>query len=180
VLGRLNGLVSEPSNAPGSASRFFVNDLNGVLYILDKKTKKFIPYIVFPEVFPRMDTERFASGIVTIQFDPDYAHNGKFYTVHTEVPENSGSPMPTNAKLPALNLTGYTTTPIVNPPQSGILGMHAIQERPIALAGNVVIRPMMFIALTYDHRIVDGREAVSFLKRIKDAIESPARMLIEV
>jgi hypothetical protein len=116
VLGRLNGLVSEPSNAPGSASRFFVNDLNGVLYILDKKTKKFIPYIVFPEVFPRMDTERFASGIVTIQFDPDYAHNGKFYTVHTEVPENSGSPMPTNAKLPALNLTGYTTTPIVNPP----------------------------------------------------------------
>ncbi len=72
------------------------------------------------------------------------------------------------------------STPIVNPPQSGILGMHAIQERPIAVAGNVVIRPMMFVALTYDHRIVDGREAVSFLKRIKDAIESPARMLIEV
>ena len=116
VLGRLNTLVSEPSNAPGFASRFFVNDLNGVLYILDKKTRKFIPYIVFPEVFPRMDTERFASGIVTIQFDPDYARNGKFYTVHTENPDRASSAMPTNARLPALNLTGYTTTPTVNPP----------------------------------------------------------------
>ncbi len=72
------------------------------------------------------------------------------------------------------------STPIVNPPQSGILGMHAIQERPIALAGQVVIRPMMYLALTYDHRIVDGREAVTFLKRIKDVIENPARMLLEV
>ena len=72
------------------------------------------------------------------------------------------------------------STPIVNPPQSGVLGMHAIQERPIAVKGQVVIRPMMYIALTYDHRIVDGREAVSFLKRIKDAIEEPARLLLEV
>jgi 2-oxoglutarate dehydrogenase E2 component (dihydrolipoamide succinyltransferase) len=72
------------------------------------------------------------------------------------------------------------STPIVNPPQSGILGMHSIQERPIALNGQVVIRPMMYIALTYDHRIVDGREAVTFLKRVKDCIENPARMLIEV
>lgn len=72
------------------------------------------------------------------------------------------------------------STPIINPPQSGILGMHAIQERPAAREGNVVIRPMMYVALTYDHRIVDGREAVSFLKRIKDVIENPARMLMEV
>jgi 2-oxoglutarate dehydrogenase E2 component (dihydrolipoamide succinyltransferase) len=72
------------------------------------------------------------------------------------------------------------STPIVNPPQSGILGMHSIQERPIALNGQVVIRPMMYVALTYDHRIVDGREAVSFLKRIKDCIENPSRMLLEV
>ncbi|HEX8834247.1 MAG TPA: 2-oxo acid dehydrogenase subunit E2, partial [Abditibacteriaceae bacterium] len=72
------------------------------------------------------------------------------------------------------------STPIVNPPQSGILGMHSIQDRPIALNGEVVIRPMMYVALTYDHRIVDGREAVTFLKRIKDCIENPARMLIEV
>jgi len=72
------------------------------------------------------------------------------------------------------------STPIVNPPQSGVLGMHAIQERPVAIKGQVVIRPMMYLALTYDHRIVDGREAVTFLKRIKDAIENPARMLIEV
>jgi len=72
------------------------------------------------------------------------------------------------------------STPIVNPPQSGILGMHSIQERPVARNGEVVIRPMMYIALTYDHRIVDGREAVTFLKRIADCIENPARMLIEV
>ncbi len=72
------------------------------------------------------------------------------------------------------------STPIVNPPQSGVLGMHGIFERPIALKGQVVIRPMMYIALTYDHRIVDGREAVTFLKRIKDAVENPARMLLEV
>jgi 2-oxoglutarate dehydrogenase E2 component (dihydrolipoamide succinyltransferase) len=72
------------------------------------------------------------------------------------------------------------STPIVNPPQSGILGMHAIQERPVAVNGQVVIRPMMYVALTYDHRIVDGREAVTFLKRVADCIENPARMLIEV
>jgi len=72
------------------------------------------------------------------------------------------------------------STPIINPPQSGILGMHKIEERPIALDGEVVIRPMMYVALTYDHRIVDGREAVSFLVRIKEAIEDPTRILLEV
>jgi 2-oxoglutarate dehydrogenase E2 component (dihydrolipoamide succinyltransferase) len=72
------------------------------------------------------------------------------------------------------------STPIVNPPQSGVLGMHAIQERPVAHQGQVVIRPMMYVALTYDHRIVDGREAVTFLKRVKDTVETPARMLLEV
>ena len=72
------------------------------------------------------------------------------------------------------------STPIVNPPQSGVLGMHSIQERPIAKNAQVVIAPMMYIALTYDHRIVDGREAVTFLKRVKDAVESPARMLLEI
>jgi len=72
------------------------------------------------------------------------------------------------------------STPIVNPPQSGVLGMHAIQQRPIAVKGEVVIRPMMYIALTYDHRIVDGREAVTFLRRIKEGVEQPARMLLEV
>ncbi|MDB6125963.1 MAG: 2-oxoglutarate dehydrogenase, subunit, dihydrolipoamide succinyltransferase [Pedosphaera sp.] len=72
------------------------------------------------------------------------------------------------------------STPIVNAPQSGILGLHAIQDRPVAREGNVVIRPMMYIALTYDHRVVDGREAVTFLKRIKDVVEAPARMLLEI
>lgn len=72
------------------------------------------------------------------------------------------------------------STPIVNPPQSGVLGMHSIQERPVARNGQVVIRPMMYLALTYDHRIVDGREAVTFLKRIKESIEDPARLLLNV
>ena len=72
------------------------------------------------------------------------------------------------------------STPIVNPPQSGVLGMHGIVDRPIALNGQVAIRPMMYIALTYDHRVVDGREAVSFLRRIKETIEDPTRIILEV
>ncbi|MFT5301026.1 MAG: 2-oxoglutarate dehydrogenase E2 component (dihydrolipoamide succinyltransferase) [Mariniblastus sp.] len=72
------------------------------------------------------------------------------------------------------------STPIVNPPQSGILGLHTIQDRPIALDGQVVIRPMMYIALTYDHRMVDGKEAVGFLKTIKEVLEEPARLFLEV
>jgi 2-oxoglutarate dehydrogenase E2 component (dihydrolipoamide succinyltransferase) len=72
------------------------------------------------------------------------------------------------------------STPIVNPPQSGVLGLHTIQERPVARDGKVVIRPMMYVALTYDHRVVDGREAVTFLKRVQGIIEEPARMLLEV
>jgi 2-oxoglutarate dehydrogenase E2 component (dihydrolipoamide succinyltransferase) len=72
------------------------------------------------------------------------------------------------------------STPIVNPPQSGVLGLHAIQDRPVAREGQVVIRPMMYVALTYDHRLIDGREAVTFLRRIKEAVEDPSRMLLEV
>ncbi len=72
------------------------------------------------------------------------------------------------------------STPIINPPQSGVLGLHAIQQRPVVVDGEIVVRPMMYVALSYDHRIVDGREAVTFLVRIKEAIEDPARMLIEV
>jgi 2-oxoglutarate dehydrogenase E2 component (dihydrolipoamide succinyltransferase) len=70
------------------------------------------------------------------------------------------------------------STPIINPPQSAILGMHAINERPVAVAGQVVIRPMMYVALTYDHRLVDGREAVTFLVKVKQEIEDPARLLL--
>lgn len=70
------------------------------------------------------------------------------------------------------------STPILNPPQSGILGLHKIQERPMAIKGQVVIRPMMYLALSYDHRVVDGKEAVTFLVRIKDCIENPARLLL--
>jgi 2-oxoglutarate dehydrogenase E2 component (dihydrolipoamide succinyltransferase) len=72
------------------------------------------------------------------------------------------------------------STPILNPPQSGILGMHAIQKRPVAVDDQVVIRPMMYLALSYDHRIIDGREAVSFLVRVKECVESPERLMLEV
>jgi 2-oxoglutarate dehydrogenase E2 component (dihydrolipoamide succinyltransferase) len=72
------------------------------------------------------------------------------------------------------------STPILNPPQSAILGMHKIEERPVAIGGQVVVRPMMYVALSYDHRIIDGREAVSSLVRIKEAVEDPRRLLLEV
>ncbi len=98
-----------------------------------------------------------------------------------------------NSKITVEELTGGTftisnggvfgslmSTPIVNPPQSGILGMHAIQERPVARDGQVVIRPMMYLAMTYDHRIVDGRGAVTCLKRIKECVENPSRILLEI
>ncbi|MBB5690788.1 2-oxoglutarate dehydrogenase E2 component (dihydrolipoamide succinyltransferase) [Roseomonas alkaliterrae] len=72
------------------------------------------------------------------------------------------------------------STPILNPPQSGILGMHKIQDRPMAIGGKVEIRPMMYIALSYDHRIVDGKEAVSFLVRVKESIEDPRRLMLDI
>jgi 2-oxoglutarate dehydrogenase E2 component (dihydrolipoamide succinyltransferase) len=71
------------------------------------------------------------------------------------------------------------STPILNPPQSGILGMHKIQERPVAIEGKVVIRPMMYLALSYDHRVVDGKEAVTFLIKIKEAMENPVRLFLD-
>ena len=72
------------------------------------------------------------------------------------------------------------STPIINPPQSAILGMHKIQKRPVAVGDKIEIRPMMYLALSYDHRIIDGREAVSFLVRIKESIEDPRRLLLGV
>jgi len=72
------------------------------------------------------------------------------------------------------------STPILNPPQTGILGMHKIQERPVAIDGKVEVRPMMYLALSYDHRLVDGRDAVQFLVSVKDFIEDPARMLLQI
>jgi 2-oxoglutarate dehydrogenase E2 component (dihydrolipoamide succinyltransferase) len=72
------------------------------------------------------------------------------------------------------------STPILNPPQSAILGMHKIEDRPVALAGQIVIRPMMYVALSYDHRLIDGRGAVTFLRRIKDLVENPERIMMEM
>ena len=72
------------------------------------------------------------------------------------------------------------STPILNPPQSGVLGMHNIIERPVVVDGDIVIRPMMYLALSYDHRIIDGKEAVSFLKNIKESLEEPKRLFLNV
>ena len=72
------------------------------------------------------------------------------------------------------------STPILNAPQSGILGMHKIQERPMVVGGKIEVRPMMYLALSYDHRIVDGREAVTFLVKVKDVLEDPARLMLDV
>ena len=96
-----------------------------------------------------------------------------------------------DSKLTAEELTGGTftitnggvfgslmSTPIINTPQSAILGMHKIQERPMAVNGQVVIRPMMYLALSYDHRIIDGRESVGFLVRVKELLENPDQLLI--
>jgi 2-oxoglutarate dehydrogenase E2 component (dihydrolipoamide succinyltransferase) len=72
------------------------------------------------------------------------------------------------------------STPILNAPQSGILGMHKIQDRPVAVGGQVVIRPMMYLALSYDHRVVDGQGAVTFLVKVKEHIEDPQRLLLDI
>jgi 2-oxoglutarate dehydrogenase E2 component (dihydrolipoamide succinyltransferase) len=72
------------------------------------------------------------------------------------------------------------STPILNPPQSGILGMHKIQDRPMVVGGKIEVRPMMYVALSYDHRIVDGKEAVSFLVRVKEGVEDPRRLMLEI
>lgn len=72
------------------------------------------------------------------------------------------------------------STPIINPPQSAILGMHGIKERPVVVDGEIVIRPMMYVALTYDHRIIDGKEAVLFLVSVKESLEDPERLMLEL
>jgi len=124
-LGRANFLRSEPGLAPQSSSRFFVNDLNRNLYILNKADKSFTQYINFEEVFPKFVSLNYALGLVTFIFDPDYANNGKFYTVHVEDPNKSGSAVPTNTSLPGLDVTGYTTTDALNPP-AGPVVWHAV------------------------------------------------------
>ena len=72
------------------------------------------------------------------------------------------------------------STPILNPPQSGVLGMHNIIERPVAMNGSIVIRPIMYLALSYDHRIIDGKDAVSFLKIVKESLEQPKRLFLNI
>ena len=116
MLARVNQLRSEPANAALASKRLFVADMNGNLYTLDKATRKFTPYITFAEIFPKYATARLGTGISFIAFDPNYAKNGKFYTVHIEDPAKPGTAEPTNAHMPSLKLDGYATTPVVKPP----------------------------------------------------------------
>ena len=116
-LGRVTSLRSEPANAPLASSRFFVDDQSSTLYILDKAGKKFTPYLNLAQIFPKFVSDLGnTAGIVSFAFDPAYAKNGKFYTVHTEKPDMDGSASPTNAHLATLDLKGYSTTLVVNPP----------------------------------------------------------------
>jgi hypothetical protein len=119
LLARQNFMREEP----GPRKRFFINDLNGPLYIFDKKTKKFTTYLDFngrdgkPGLFHKLPTDNgFANGFISFAFDPDYIHNGKFYTIHLEQPDIAGSAMPDNEHFPGLKLDGYTLTPAVTPP----------------------------------------------------------------
>ncbi len=120
-LARINMLREEP----GGAGRFFVNDLNGPLYILDRKTKAFTAYLDFngrdkrPGLFDKLPFEAgFANGFIAFQFDPDYRRNGKFYTIHLEEPAAPGSAVPDATSLPGLNVAGYTPTPPIATPGS--------------------------------------------------------------
>ena len=119
------------------------------------------------------------------------AHDMSFSQIEKAISEKGA--LARDGKLTMADLQGGTFTisnggvygslmssPILNPPQSGILGMHKIQERPIAVNGEVVIRPMMYLALSYDHRIVDGKGAVTFLVRIKECLEDPRRLLMDL
>src|SRR6202140_487932 len=128
ILARVNTLRSEPANAPLASTRFFVADMNGNLYTLDKATRKFTPYITFPLIFPKYATDRFGSGVSAIVFDPNYAKNGKFYTVHVEDPSKPGSAEPTNAQMPGLKLDGYATTPVVKLPAGNDLNESVLVE----------------------------------------------------
>lgn len=128
-LGRINTLHSEPVGAPGAASRFFVNDANGIVYIVDKKTKKFTPYLNLAEIFPKFSTDAgYEGGVVFMAFDPAYAKNGKFYTVHTEYANAEGSRVPTNTKYPSLDVKGYQTTDAVNPPAGSVSWQSVLVE----------------------------------------------------
>lgn len=116
-LARVTSMRSEPADAPLAGSRFFIDDQSRTIYIFDKSTKKFTQYLNFADIFPKFvsDTGNTA-GIVSIAFDPGYAKNGKFYTVHVEKPDIKDSANPTNVNFPSLKLDGYSTTPVVKPP----------------------------------------------------------------
>ncbi len=124
-LARVNFLRSEPGSAALASGRVFLNDNNRNLYIVER-TGTFHTYINFQAVFPKFDNDPgFAGGVVTFAFDPEYASNGTFYTVHTEDPLISGDGVPVNANLPGLDVTAYSTTRTIDPP-AGAVTRHAV------------------------------------------------------
>ena len=144
------------------------------------------------------DSEQAKRWLVrSLPYTPWQAHSGRgwhFYYQHPGFPLRNRAKIETrDGKLALSELSGGTftitnggvfgsllSTPILNPPQTGILGMHTIQDRPVAINKQVEVRPMMYVALTYDHRLVDGQTSVSFLVRIKRLLEEPMQMVLEV
>ena len=119
------------------------------------------------------------------------ADRKSFAQIEREIADLAGRARTGKLSLPELQGGTFTltnggvygslmSTPILNAPQSGILGMHKIQERPMAIGGKIEVRPMMYLALSYDHRIVDGREAVTFLVRVKENLEDPERLVLDL
>jgi len=116
-LGKSNMLISEPAGSPRADERLFVVEQNGILYMLDKKTRAFTPYIDFGRIFPRFNTDpNLGMGLVSMVFDPAYPKNGRFYTVHTENPKRSDPAAPSNAALSSLDLSAHRLTPPFNVP----------------------------------------------------------------
>ena len=137
--------------------------------------------------------KRYPEVNASIDGDDIVYHNYFDISIAVSTPRGLVTPVLRNCELTVEDLTGgnftitnggvfgsLMSTPIINPPQSAILGMHAIKERPVAVDGQVVIRPMMYLALSYDHRLIDGRESVGFLVAIRDLLEDPTRLLLEI
>jgi subtilase family serine protease len=125
-LSRVSVMRFEPGSRPEFATRAFVGDLNRALAIVDLASRSFVTYINFEEVFPKfVNRSSLGSGFVTLAFDPEYELNGRIYTVHVEGPSRPGSEMPSNASLPGLDLSGYSTTPAINPPEGEVV-RHAV------------------------------------------------------
>ncbi len=153
-LGKSNMLISEPAGAPQAAARLFVVEQNGILYLLDKKTRAFTSYIDFGKIYARFNTDpNLGMGVVSMVFDPDYAKNGRFYTVHTENPRRSAAIAPENSAMPSLDLSMHKVTPQFTVPAGVTLYESIVTEWRDTNTGNATFegtaRELMRIGTNY-------------------------------